>query len=116
MSYLVEVLRVSGFSRVLTSGAKPSAVEGIEILASLNLQSLAVNILPGCGLNSSNIPQFRDTSLNKHGVVYKELHASCRKPVNGNDSKTRCDVDFSLSYKLCDVDEVRKCVQLIKNV
>ena len=57
-----------GVSRILTSGQKPSALEGLSMLIKLQ-NNFKGTIIPAAGINSANITQF-----NKQ--YFKEIHFS----------------------------------------
>jgi copper homeostasis protein len=68
----------SGSRRILTSGQRPTAPEGKDLIAKL-IQSASgkIKIMPGGGVDSSNIEDLcRCTSA-------KELHASARRIIKG---------------------------------
>lgn len=61
-----------GFSRILTSGGKPTAIEGVEALAQLICQAQGrIIIMPGSGVRPENATHL----LQRLEVT--ELHASC---------------------------------------
>ncbi len=67
-----------GIRRVLTSGAKATAEEGIPLLKSLVEQAEdRIIIMPGCGINAGNIRRIAD------GTGAKEFHFSARTSVDG---------------------------------
>lgn len=45
---------------ILSSGQQKSAPLGIEVLSDLQLQSTSVTIMPGSGINASNVELFKD--------------------------------------------------------
>lgn len=60
-----------GFDRILTSGGKPSALEGIDTIAKLKQQAKnRINIMPGSGVNPNNFTEL----VTKTGV--EEIHFS----------------------------------------
>ncbi len=66
-----------GIDRVLTSGAKATAVEGIPLLKSLVDQAEdRIIIMPGCGINAGNIRRIADET----GA--REFHFSARTAVD----------------------------------
>ncbi|MFI5172949.1 MAG: copper homeostasis protein CutC [Chitinophagales bacterium] len=68
-----------GFKRVLTSGQKPSVLEGATLIKQL-IEKAAnrIDILPGAGITSSNAEQLiLETQC-------KEIHASAKMKVNEN--------------------------------
>ncbi len=65
-----------GIDRVLTSGARATAEEGIPLLKSLVDQAEdRIIIMPGCGINAGNIRKIAD------GTGAKEFHFSGRSSV-----------------------------------
>ena len=62
-----------GADRVLTSGQKKTAEEGIDVLRELkNLAGDKITILPGGGINPQNAALFKEDKFN-------EIHSSARK-------------------------------------
>lgn len=93
----------AGFTRILTSGQKPSALQGVEGLA--RLQHLAqgrIVILAGSGVTAGNV----QTVITRTGVT--EVHASCRKPaapLAGDDA-----FGFGSQPVITDPDAIRALV------
>lgn len=80
----LEKLIELGCDRVLTSGLASSALEGAEMLRSLNEQAAGrITILAGAGVTPDNGAEI----LARSGV--KELHGSVRERVAGTASKVR---------------------------
>ncbi|MAD98102.1 MAG: copper homeostasis protein CutC [Flavobacteriaceae bacterium] len=64
-------LKALGVDRILTSGQKTRAIEGIDLLDQLNKQAgKDIIILAGAGINSENIAAFKAAGI-------QEVHASC---------------------------------------
>lgn len=60
-----------GFDRVLTSGGKPKAADGLPVLAALHDRAAGrIVIMAGSGIDANNAPDFLQVGL-------RELHASC---------------------------------------
>ena len=84
-----------GCARVLTSGCKPTAMEGAEMLQQLVKQADGrITILAGSGVTPENAVTLRE----KTGV--KEIHGSCKK--------TRPDGAWET-----DAEEVRKLIEAL---
>lgn len=65
-----------GCARILTSGCRPTATEGVELLSRLVEQAGdRIIIMPGCGVNEKNIAETARLS----GA--REFHFSAREPV-----------------------------------
>ncbi|XP_048506054.1 copper homeostasis protein cutC homolog [Athalia rosae] len=69
-----------GFKRILTSGQKSSAEEGLDLIKSLATTAPpGLTIMPGAGINLENIKKIKE-QLPK----CREFHASARKPKSQN--------------------------------
>ena len=65
-----------GCTRILTSGCRPSAIQGAGLLAELvKAAANRIIIMPGCGVNENNIAEIARLS----GA--REFHFSAREPV-----------------------------------
>ena len=65
-----------GCTRILTSGCRPSAIQGVGLLAELvKAAGNRIIIMPGCGVNENNIAEIARLS----GA--REFHFSAREPV-----------------------------------
>lgn len=63
-----------GVNRVLTSGQKNKAIDGLELLKKFkNISKNRIKIMPGSGINKSNIVNFRS---------FEEIHGSFNKELN----------------------------------
>lgn len=68
-----------GFDRVLTSGAQPTAPEGVDMIARMVERANGrLSIMPGCGLTAENV---RDV-LTQTGA--QEAHAACNRKAPGD--------------------------------
>ena len=84
-----------GCARILTSGCKPTAIEGAEMLQQLVKKADGrITILAGSGVTPENVVTLRE----KTGV--KEIHGSCKK--------TRPDGAWET-----DAEEVRKLIEAL---
>lgn len=71
-----------GVERILTSGQKPKAMDGINLLKELHKQAdNKITIMPGSGINAENAKQFKEAG-------FKEIHASTTKPIETNLEST----------------------------
>ena len=72
----IENLIEIGVDRVLTSGQKDKAIEGLELLKEFkNISKNRIKIMPGSGINKSNIVNFKS---------FEEIHGSFKNEINTN--------------------------------
>ncbi|MDA5093363.1 copper homeostasis protein CutC [Aliiroseovarius sp. KMU-50] len=68
-----------GFDRVLTSGAQPTAPEGVEMIARMVKRANSqLSVMPGCGLTANNVAEVMTLT----GA--SEAHAACNQPAHGD--------------------------------
>ena len=92
-----------GFERVLTSGAKPTAPEGVGLIRQMIVRAAGrISVMPGCGLTSENVANVMTST----GA--KEAHAACRVRVAG--AKSFSDFDPPNGRYLTSETEVRRMV------
>ena len=79
-----------GFTRVLTSGQAPTAVQGTSIIRQLVMHANGrIEVLPGSGINADNAVQLvRETGCN-------QVHASLRQVVEDRSGSRRPEIRFS---------------------
>jgi copper homeostasis protein len=106
----LEDLIACGCERVLTFGQKLAAPDAGELLGSLVRQAgERIIIMPGAGINSSNVAQLKKES----GA--KEFHASARKVVPNPLSYINIQVsDYGAVY-IADEEEVRRMVERLRD-
>ncbi|XP_046433953.1 copper homeostasis protein cutC homolog [Neodiprion fabricii] len=98
-----------GFKRILTSGQKNSAEEGLDLIRSLaSAASPGFTIVPGAGITPDNIKKIKDESM------CSEFHASARKPKTefGTKHKMGSEKD-SNSFMVADEETVRQLVLVV---
>ena len=111
----IETLIDLGADRVLTSGQKAKAMEGIDLIKVLNNQyGDKIQILPGSGMNAENAKMM----MNYTGVY--QVHSSC-KSYKADATTTKNGVSYSYlasphenDYDVVDVELVKKLVDSIK--
>ena len=70
----IENLIELGIDRILTSGQKDKAIEGLELLKEFkNISKNKIKIMPGSGINKSNIVNFKS---------FNEIHGSFKNEAN----------------------------------
>ena len=100
-----------GCHRILTSGFKKTAEEGVEELAKLKLLANGrIAILVGSGINQHNIAEI----ATKTGLT--EFHASCKKVIKDTAYTSEREYldNSNIIYSQTDSDEVRKILQILK--
>lgn len=109
----METLINLGFDKVLTSGCKPTAYEGIDMIRELQtLFGNHINIMAGGGINEKNVERI----ITATGV--KNVHASLTSEVadnhrdlypNGQDK-----TGASMLYKVSNLERIKEFVKIIK--
>ena len=109
----METLISLGFDKVLTSGCKPSAYEGIDMIREFQtLFGDRINIMAGGGINETNVERI----ITATGV--KIVHASLTSYSPDNHSnlypngvdKTGAD----MQYKVSSLERIKEFVKIIK--
>ncbi|MDH5366845.1 MAG: copper homeostasis protein CutC [Cyclobacteriaceae bacterium] len=98
-----------GAIRILTSGQKNTAIEGVDFLEQLQIKAKGrITIMPGGGINDSNINQLLSTKC-------REFHMSGKSPIEGygKNSKLKMngskDIPENVIYT-SDVDKIKKVI------
>jgi copper homeostasis protein len=105
-----------GFDRILTSGRKPKAVDGIETLRELvNRAAGRISIMPGSGVNEENVTKILDES----GA--NEIHFSAMSFAPGKTALANPEVGFVSktnwewpNITLADAGKVKRIVEILK--
>jgi len=99
-----------GCERILTSGLKPAAPEGMELLADLVRQSNdRIIIMPGSGIRSTNIKEIAE----KTGA--KEFHSSARISVPSAMSFVNTAMNESLDATCLNLEEVKAMLEALES-
>ncbi|MEP6676527.1 MAG: copper homeostasis protein CutC [Ferruginibacter sp.] len=97
-----------GCERILTSGLKPAAMDGLDMIASLIQQAdERIIIMPGSGLRSSNIMEIGQRT---HAI---EFHSSARINVESSMNFMSGSMNEKLQSVSVDEEEVRRMVALL---
>ncbi|MBB3826931.1 copper homeostasis protein CutC [Xanthomonas arboricola] len=98
-----------GCERVLTSGARASAIDGIETIAAMTERAAGrIVVMPGAGVSEHNIAALRA------GTGAHEFHASLRGPVAAQVHAPHAHIsDLGGDYQRTDVARVRRFVELL---
>ncbi len=104
---LEEIIEL-GFDRILTSGCKANAYEGKELIRELvELAKDRIIIMPGCGVNESNIEEIKEVTK------AKEFHMSARVSVNSQMVFRNEDVSMGGAVE---IDEFKRDVTSAEKV
>jgi len=92
-----------GCKRILTSGLKPTVMEGIEMITQLVQRAGSrITIMPGSGVRSNNIIQLAEiTGANS-------FHSSARKNISSQMNYHNQGMNESLNQVTLDAEEVQK--------
>ncbi|WP_435815162.1 copper homeostasis protein CutC [Xanthomonas campestris pv. incanae] len=99
-----------GCERVLTSGGRASALEGVDTIAALVRQAGdRISVMPGAGVSETNVLTLRANT----GA--REFHASSRGPVAAQVRARHAYItDLGSDYQRTDVARVRRIVELLQ--
>ena len=89
--------------RILTSGLKPKAIEGIKLIA--ELQKIAGNnliIIAGSGINPQNAKYFKEAGL-------REIHSSASRVLNGRKNKS----NFNENLTESNLETIQEIIKMI---
>lgn len=98
------------FERILTSGLKPKAIEGLEILSKLIKQSDdRIVIMPGSGIIAENIITIAEST------AAKEFHSSASFVKQSEMKFKNTEMNESLNYVSVNKDAVKTMVGLLED-
>ena len=98
-----------GCERILTSGQKPTAPEGVQLLKELITQAEdRIIIMPGSGVRSDNVTWLAETT----GAI--EFHSSARIRVPGKMTYKNSLMNENTDSISVDGDEVKKMINELK--
>lgn len=98
------------FERILTSGLKPKAIEGLEILSKLVKQSDdRIIIMPGSGIIAENIITIAEST------AAKEFHSSASFVKQSEMKFENTEMNESLNYVSVNKDAVKTMVGLLED-
>jgi copper homeostasis protein len=103
----LEALIEAGCERVLTSGQRSAAPEGLEVLKKLVEQAGGrISIMPGAGVRSSNIEKLLASGA-------KEYHTSARMIVPNTVTHQNPDILDTGHPVICDGVELKKIMEVL---
>lgn len=111
----IETLISLGVDRILTSGLKAKAMQGIDLIKDLQKKyGNRIQLLAGSGMNATNAKQMMDETS-----IY-QVHSSCKNWLN-DPTTTGDEVTYSFAqaphendYDVVDEELVRKLVESVK--
>lgn len=111
----IETLISLGVDRILTSGLKAKAMQGIDLIKDLqDKYGDRIQLLAGSGMNATNAKQMMDET----GIY--QVHSSCKNWLN-DPTTTGDEVTYSFApephendYDVVDEELVRKLVESVK--
>ena len=99
----------AGCERILTSGQKPQALEGVDLIAALVKKAAErIIIMPGSGIRSGNIAAIAE----KTGAV--EFHSSARVPAKSKMSFVNPEMNEELKSFTVDIGEIEAMIKALK--
>ena len=99
-----------GCERILTSGQKPTALEGMELIKELiEKADNRIIIMPGSGVSSDNIIQIAETT----GAV--EFHSSARVKIKSRMEYNDPVLNENLESFVVDEEEIKRMLSLLEN-
>lgn len=112
--HAIQTLIQLGFHRVLTSGGKPSAIDGAETIRQcITWADGKIEVLPGGGVTPDNVAELvRATGCN-------QVHASLRSLCDDGSIDRACDIEFNAtptqgsSYKAADAMRIEQMMQTL---
>lgn len=107
----LQVLADLGFQRILTSGQKNSALEGLELIKTLVQKTQELIIMPGAGITKDNIRKIMESGA-------KEFHASAkrRKMVIYGGNRVRLGPNENDFINVTDKELVKELVDIVRNI
>ena len=101
----IETLISLGFNKVLTSGCKPTAYEGVDMIREMQtLFGDRINIMAGGGINENNVERI----ITATGVC--NVHASLTSLVASGVDNTGA----IMAYKVSNLERIKEFVKIIK--
>jgi len=106
----METIIEAGCERILTSGQKPAAIEGIDMIAELvKAANERIIIMPGAGVRASNLKAL------KTGTGSREFHSSAHKIVEINLSHTNEYIQNMGHSYIADEENIKEMIKILKD-
>lgn len=107
----MELLSDLGFERILTSGQRNTALEGLELIKTLVQKARKIMIMPGAGITKDNLRKIMVSGA-------KEFHASAKKKkmVVYGANRVRMGINEDDFINVTDKELVKELVEIMQNV
>jgi copper homeostasis protein len=107
-SAALETIIDCGCKRILTSGGKPLAIEGVNVIKELVDQaSNRITIIAGGGVSSNNIARLMETGA-------QEFHSPARKTIASEMEFKNEDMHENLGSAIVDEEEIKRMLEILK--
>lgn len=105
----MELLSDLGFERILTSGQRNTALEGLELIKTLVQKARKIVIMPGAGITKDNLRKIMVSGA-------KEFHASAKKKkmVVYGANRVRMGINEDDFINVTDKELVKELIEIIK--
>lgn len=112
-----EILAHIGVERILTSGGKPTAIEGIEIIKELNEKyGNQIIIMPGSGINEINVTEIIRIAKVKEIHFSGKVYQKSKMIYKNNDINQLDTITISNTHNLlCSVKRVKLMREILNN-
>jgi copper homeostasis protein len=101
-----------GVACLLTSGQQRSAVEGMRLLKQLHLNALKCQVMPGGGINETNIREFRENGFKAIHLSGAQFHQTLAElPEIAMNSPSHLRENF---IGVSDPEVIKKIVKMVK--
>ncbi len=108
----LQKLEKIGVDRILTSGQKPTAKEGINLLIELQKAATSCKILPGGGINENNINLFQEAGFSEIHFSATSLYKTIEKPKVSMNSQSHFDETL---LAISNIQKIKNCIDLLSN-
>lgn len=112
----LDTLIQSGVTRVLTSGQRPTAMEGADVIAAMVRYAAGrIEILPGSGIRANNLRRILERTGCKQIHMSAHMIAHDMSAVNSNGiCFTASEIPKEGCYKLIDPNKVEEIARMLK--
>jgi len=108
----LQELEKIGVDRILTSGQEPTAKKGIDRLIELQKSATNSKILPGGGINESNIQLFQKAGFSEVHLSATSLLKTIEIPTISMNSQQHFDETLLATSN---IQKIKNCIDLLSN-